>query len=191
MKTFYKLGAAGETWSMFFSLLKKIVDRLSFRSNQCKVRSAMSTPAAAITRRQLSNTYQLVYSNDNLKEVIERVASSVSKSYAIFPLLTQKEKEEYRKDGCWFGTSDQPVSKKECETFESTLKKELITLLTKKEIVHLSTDYAPEKTLDDVCRSVFPKHYQLSYLFPYKTYTWISFKDNQICVRMNFQGPKW
>lgn len=147
--------------------------------------------AAAITRCQLSSTYQLVYSNNNLKQVIEKVASSVSKSYAIFPSLTQKEKEEYRKGGCWFGTSDQPVSKKECETFESTLKEKLITLLTKKEIVHLSTDYGPEKTLDDVCKSVFPKNYKSRDLFPYKTYTWITFEKNQIHVSMNFQGPKW
>lgn len=136
----------------------------------------------------------LDYSKDNL----QKLASFTSKVYARFPKLDNAEREAFRKNGGWMQKIDETQEKIpspfECEQFEEALKNTIIAALDPKDktaSIGLSTDYYPEDILCDVAESVFLKnYYRLDRLFPYKTLTSISFRNNatQLRLIMDFKG---
>ena len=133
------------------------------------------------------------YSEHNL----EKVASFTSKVYARFPKLNNGEREEFRKKGGWIQKIDETPgttpSASECEQFEEALKNRIIATLDPKDedcSIKLSTDYHPEGILCEVAESVFRENYNLGRLFPYKTLTSISFRNDatQLRLIMDFKG---
>lgn len=132
-------------------------------------------------------------SESNLEEMVEKVASFTSKVYATFPALGNEGREQLKKAGVWFHELDKAPTSEECEQFEITLKKRIITVLNQKEkrgSIKLSTDYYPEKILCEIAESAFKKNRQLEFLFPYKTCTRISLNKERtkLCLDINFKG---
>lgn len=143
----------------------------------------------------LPNEYyaELDCSQENLKTIIEEVASFVSKVYTKFSRLTDYERNLIRNRSIIFSSLTTRVpSNAECEQFESVLKAKIITILSQKkeEIcrIQLIMDYIPEGSLREIVESVFQEK-QYTTLFPYKTHTWLSLNSNKtkLTVDMDFR----
>ena len=128
-----------------------------------------------------------------LQERIEEVASFVSRIYATFPRLDEKEREQWRQDRVCLDELKEIPPTLDVETFESTLKQKIIEVLSQSDEsachIELSTDYVAEKTLREVAYSVF-KLKQMIGLFPRKTLTRIQLEEGKTILRLilNFKA---
>lgn len=134
---------------------------------------------------------KLGYSEANLPNKIEEVASFVSKVYAKFPKLDEEKTEQLRKAGFYFNKDKKIASASECEQFEIALKERIIKDLNQNRSygysIELLTDYSPGETLAEVAEPIFQNIGSLGPFFPYKSITTINLDVNKKKLRLSMQ----
>lgn len=167
------------------------------RSSGCNLTSFTKysvVEAIGLPPTQFAATY--LFSESNLQQIIEEIATIVSKKYAIFPRLGKNEREVLQKQNVSIDPMAELATEFECEKFESSLKEWIIAKMKEDSTkqLELSTDLGPQGGLNEICKTVFAYRDDevlfIKALFPYKSTTKISVneKKKSIELSMNFIG---